>query len=55
MFKLLVANACSLTAIIFAGLLAMNEKAGWGWFLVIALLLFVYYSSSDHKTEDEDE
>lgn len=35
---LFVANLPSIAAVAAAGWLAVNDKTGWGWFLIVALL-----------------
>lgn len=34
----IAANLASLACVIFAGLLAYQERPGWGWFLFVGLL-----------------
>lgn len=35
---LLASNLTSLAAVVFAGMLAMEGKPGWGWFLTISVI-----------------
>jgi hypothetical protein len=39
-FVILAFNSVSITMAIVAGVLALKEKEGWGWFLFAALLTF---------------
>lgn len=47
---LLLANLSSVACVIGAVILALHGIAGWGWFLLVALLLHTTFSSS--KTTD---
>lgn len=37
---ILAVNAVSITLVIFAGILCLRQKEGWGWFLFAAILTF---------------
>lgn len=37
-FIYLVAESVAITSMLIAGLLAYNDKSGWGWFLAIAVV-----------------
>lgn len=43
---ILLGNICSVSAVVGAIILALNNIEGWGWFLLIAVLTFTTYSSS---------
>jgi hypothetical protein len=46
----LVGNAVSIICAIASSLLAFHGKDGWGWFLVVSVLVFTTYG---YRTEDE--
>jgi hypothetical protein len=37
---ILAVNAVSITLVVFAGILCLRQKEGWGWFLFAAILTF---------------
>jgi hypothetical protein len=47
--EFVIGNFISFISIIVAGFLAFNNKDGWGWFLLIAILTFHTYT---HKKKD---
>ena len=51
--RLLAANLAALACIVVAGLLAYEERGGWGWFL-FAALLFGSTTVVQRRPADED-
>ena len=52
--KLLAANLTSLAAVIGAIVLAHAGIAGWGWFLVVALMIVTTVHSKPDTKESSD-
>lgn len=48
-FIILVSNLVSLTFIITAWHLLLNDKGGWGWFLFGAIVTFVYFTNNSKE------
>lgn len=46
---LLVCNAATITCVIMAGLLGLEGRSGWGWFLLVGLLISCVPASKDDK------
>jgi hypothetical protein len=51
----IAANLVSLTAIAFAGYLALHDIAGWGWFLFIGACCMTSIKASSNSNDLEDE
>lgn len=49
---ILLANGGTITAVVIAGLLAFNDKPGWGWFLGVGVLLTVSLTYRGDKSEE---
>lgn len=50
---ILFGNLTSITCVIFAGLLALDNCDGWGWFLVVSLL-HIKNTTTDNKPKKEE-
>lgn len=46
---LLVCNAATITCVIMAGLISLEGRSGWGWFLLVGLLISCVPASKDDK------
>ena len=51
--QLILANAVSIVCIICAAVLAAMEKGGWGWFLVIGVILYVGPTAYSYINKDD--
>jgi len=44
---LLISNSVSITSVIGATILAFGGKEGWGWFLLVSLLSFTNFETTN--------
>jgi hypothetical protein len=49
----IAANLVSLGMVASAGCMAMNDKPGWGWFLLVAMICYTTLKSTPVKVGDE--
>ena len=54
-FLLLSVNLVSLAFVVVGGILAYQQKEGWGWCFFLALITFSYFKGKTNEGEDEDE
>jgi hypothetical protein len=51
--QVLAMEATAIACVVMAGLIALEGKDGWGWFLLIACLTTVSYSSKTPKPQEQ--